>query len=93
MGSSTWGTGRVQADVQLICIIVGSAKQALQAAHLVLLEGLIQVAADQAHCTGLDHLPPGDGLHLHALLGLVAGQNHHGATVLVVGLRLGLWWG
>lgn len=57
--SSTWGAGRVQADVELVGIAVGAPKQALQAAHLVLLEGLIQVAAHQPHSTGLDHLPAG----------------------------------
>lgn len=91
--SSTWGAGRVQADVELVSVIVSSAKQALQAAHFVLLEGLIQVAAYQAHCTGLDHLPAGRCLHLHALLGLLAGQHHHGAAVLVVGWRGLLGWG
>ena len=57
--SSTWGAGGVQADVELVGIAVGAPKQALQAAHLVLLEGLIQVAAHQPHRTGLDHLPAG----------------------------------
>ena len=56
---STWGAGGVQADVELVGIAVGAPKQALQAAHLVLLEGLIQVAAHQPHCTGLDHLSAG----------------------------------
>ena len=81
----------MQADVELVCVVVSFAEEALQGAHLVLMEGLVQVAADQAHCTGLDHLPAGNGLQLHAGLGLRVGQHYHGAAMLVVGLWEG--WG
>lgn len=89
----TWGAGRVQADVELVSSARHFAKQALQCAHLVLLKRLIQVAADQAHCTGLDDWPPGDGLHLlHAGLRSMLGRDYDRATGMVVGLR-GAGWG
>lgn len=68
-GGQTWGAGRVQADVELVSGAGHFAEEALQGAHLVLLEGLVQVAADQPDSAGLDDRPARDGLHLlHALL-------------------------
>ncbi|KAA6429757.1 MAG: hypothetical protein FRX49_00189 [Trebouxia sp. A1-2] len=65
----TRGTGRMQADVELVSSARHFAKEALQGAHLLLLEGLVQVAADQPDSAGLDDGPPRNDLHLlHALL-------------------------
>lgn len=73
----TWGASRVQADVELVSAASHLAKEALQAAHLVLLKGLVKVAAHQPHCTSLDHWPPRNGLHLlHALLRSVLGHDY-----------------
>ena len=84
----TWGTSRVEADVELVSGARHLAKEALQGAHLVLLKGLVQVAAHQPDCAGLDHWPPRDGLHLlHALLGSMLRHDYDGAAGLVVGLR------
>ena len=89
----TWGAGRVQADVELVSSAGHLAKEALQGAHLVLLEGLVQVAAHQPHCTSLDHWPPRDSLHLlHALLRSMLGHDYNRTAGLVVGLR-GAGWG
>lgn len=89
----TWGAGRVQADVELVSSAGHLAKEALQGAHLVLLKGLVQVAAHQPHCTSLDHWPPRDSLHLlHALLRSMLGHDYNRAAGLVLGLR-GAGWG
>lgn len=89
----TWGAGRVQADVELVSCAGHLAKEALQGAHLVLLKGLVQVAAHQPDCTSLDHWPPWDGLDLlHALLRSMLGHDYDGAAGLVVRLG-GAGWG
>ncbi len=59
----------MQADVELVSSAGHFAKEALQGAHLLLLEGLVQVAADQPDSAGLDDGPARNDLHLlHALL-------------------------
>ena len=76
-GRQTWGAGRVQANIELVGSAGDFAKEALQGAHLLLVKGLVQVAAHQPHCAGLDDGPPRDGLHLlHALLGGVLGHDN-----------------
>lgn len=83
----------MQADVELVSGAGHLAKEALQGAHLVLLKGLVQVAAHQPHCASLDDWPARDGLHLlHALLRSMLRHDYDRAAGLVVGLR-GAGWG